>query len=341
MRLSVVTTMYRSTPYLRAFHERVRAAVLALTADYEIVFVNDGSPDDSLATALAIRDQDPNVKVVDLSRNFGHHKAMMAGLAHADGDFVFLIDCDLEEDPELVARFRTVMDETGADVVYGVQETRKGGCFERLSGGLFFKVFNFLSSHPIPPNLLTARLMTRRYVDALLEHREREICISGLWACTGFEQVAVPVTKRSRGATNYNLVRKVSLAVNAVTSFSAKPLYYVFYLGCAIIITAGLGIGYLVIGRLFFGIFLEGWLSVILSVWLLGGLTIFSIGLVGIYLAKTYIETKQRPNVIVREIYEHGNADAESGERLPTAAGARGRLLQHQAAPVRPGGPGR
>jgi putative glycosyltransferase len=338
MRLSVVTTLYRSAPHLRQFHARIRAAVLALTTDYEIVFVNDGSPDDSLAVALAIRDDDPRVKVVDLSRNFGHHKAMMTGLAHAGGDLVFLIDCDLEEDPEWLGRFHDTLATTGADVVFGVQTARKGGWFERWSGAAFFRLFNWLSNYPIPPNLLTVRLMTRRYVQALVEHREREICISGLWVLTGFRQLPLEVTKKARGKTSYHLSRKIALMINAVTSFSTRPLYFIFGLGCAIVTLASAGILTLIVGRLFFGVFLEGWLSVMLSIWLLGGLTIFSIGLVGIYLAKTYVETKQRPYTIVREVYEHGNA---GGEQLPTALGPRGRLLHHEAAPVRAGGPGR
>ncbi|MCC6992460.1 MAG: glycosyltransferase family 2 protein, partial [Acidobacteria bacterium] len=231
MRLSVVATLYRSSATLAAFHARASAAVAALTADYEIVLVNDGSPDDSLAVARALLDRDPRVRIVDLSRNFGHHKAMMTGLAHARGDLVFLIDADLEEEPELLESFHDTLQRQEADVVYGVQATRRGGVVERLSGWIFFKVFNWISEVPIPVNVVTVRLMTRRYVDALLSHRERETIIAGLWAITGFAQVPVAVTKGENRGSSYSLGHKIAVLVNSVTSFSDRPLIAIFYLG--------------------------------------------------------------------------------------------------------------
>src|SRR5438477_12923693 len=164
MRLSSVSTLYRSAPYLREFHARAAAAAAALTADVEFVYVNDGSPDDALEVALELRAEHGNVRVADLSRNFGHHRAMMAGLGHATGDLVFLIDCDLEEAPELLTAFAARMSETKADVVYGVQEGRGGGPANRLFGWAYYKLYNAVSADPIPRNLLTVRLMTRRYV---------------------------------------------------------------------------------------------------------------------------------------------------------------------------------
>src|SRR5262249_7421057 len=182
MELSIVTTLYRSAPFLREFHRRACAAAAKITSDFEIVLVNDGSPDDSQAVALSLCRDDPRVKVIELSRNFGHHKAMMTGLAHARGRLVFLIDSDLEEDPELLETFHRELLASGVDVVYGVQRQRKGGWYERLSGGLFYRLFNALSSFPIPHNLTTARLMTRPYVRALRRHRDQEMFIAGLWA---------------------------------------------------------------------------------------------------------------------------------------------------------------
>src|SRR4051812_8506243 len=134
MRLSIVTTLYRSAGSLAEFHRRVSRAAAALTGSYEIILVNDGSPDESLQIALNILKTDRLVRIVDLSRNFGHHKAMMTGLSYARGELVFLIDSDLEEEPELLAAFDGTLQSQSADVVYGVQESRKGGIFERLSG---------------------------------------------------------------------------------------------------------------------------------------------------------------------------------------------------------------
>lgn len=305
MRLSIVTTLYRSAPYLEEFYARVCAAAASITSDFEIILVNDGSPDSSLELALALFAKDSQVKVVDLARNFGHHKAMMTGLAHARGELVFLIDSDLEEEPELLGEFYRILKETAADVVYGVQQRRKGGLFERLSGALFFKLFNLFSTHAIPSNLITARLMSHRYVTALVSHQEREVCISGLWAITGFKQVPTFVKKHYKGASSYNFRNKIYTLVNVVTSFSNKPLILIFYLGCLIIMLSSTAALYLIVRRLFFGVLLEGWASLIVSIWLLGGLTIFCLGVIGIYLSKIFIETKQRPYTIIRQIYAH------------------------------------
>ena len=302
--LSVVSTLYKSGPWLEEFHRRVKEEVARLSPEHEIVLVNDGCPGDSLAKALDLQRRDPYVRIVDLSRNFGHHKAMMTGLAYARGRRVFLIDCDLEEPPELLGDFARKMDEDGADVVYGVQELRKGRLFERWSGALFFRLFNWLSSYPVPENLCTVRLMTHRYVSSLLEHEEREMIIGGLWAITGYKQVAVPIRKGLRPDSSYRLATKLGQVVDAVTSFSDRPLVLIFGFGTAIVCVSTAAALYLIVRRLFFGEFLLGWPSLIVSIWLLGGLTLFCIGIVGMYVAKVFLETKKRPYTIVREVYD-------------------------------------
>ena len=304
MRLSIVSTLYRSAPYLREFHARAAAAAVAITDDVEFVYVNDGSPDDALDVALSLREEFGNVRVVDLSRNFGHHRAMMAGLAHATGDRVFLIDCDLEEDPELLAAFAAKLAEAQADVVYGVQDNRGGGPANRLFGWLYYKLYNAVSADPIPRNLLTVRLMTRRYVDALLRHREAEFVISSLWVRTGFVQIPVAVTKGRKPTTSYDFRRKFVLMVNSITACSAVPLHYVFYLGLVVFSVSAVTALALVIRRLFFGVMLDGWPSLMVSIWMLGGLIIFCQGVIGIYLAKVYHEAKRRPPTITREVFE-------------------------------------
>lgn len=306
MRLSVVATMYRSSPYLDEFCRRATATAQTVTRDFEVVLVNDGSPDDSLDTALRIRRSNPHIKVVDLARNFGHHKAMMTGLQHASGELVFLIDCDLEEAPELLPKFLEEMQRTGADVVHGQQRRRRGSWFERLSGALFYKVFNAISSTPIPPSLMTVRLMTRRYVDALARYQEREMNIAALWTHTGFKQVAVPLDKPHKGSTTYDLSRKIAHFVNSVTSFSSTPLEFIFYMGFSIAVFAGIYGAYLIGRWIVLDHIPEGWSSLIVSVWFLGGLTLLSIGVIGVYLSKVFSEVKQRPFTIVREIHEAG-----------------------------------
>jgi putative glycosyltransferase len=318
--LSIVTTLHRSAPFIEEFYARISRAASELTTDFEIVLVNDGSPDDSLTRAIGLVERDERVRVIDLARNFGHHKAMMTGLAHACGDLVFLIDSDLEEDPELLIPFADTLRSSQADVVYGVQRERRGGLIERWSGKVFFKVFNLLSDCPIPENLITVRLMTRQYVSALLSHRERETMIAGLWALTGFRQVPLEVTKHVRSATTYTFRRKVAVFVNSITSFSSRPLELIFYLGLAIgCISAGAAV-YLIIRRLFFGILLPGWPSLIVSVWLLGGMILACLGIIGVYLSKIFIETKQRPYTIVRHVYERTPIRARSDDSRDSRA---------------------
>lgn len=311
MRLSIVSSLYASAPYVEDFCRRASDAARQITPDFEIILVNDGSPDRSLEVALECRRRNAHVKVIDLARNFGHHKAMMTGLAHARGDLVFLIDCDLEESPELLPAFLREMERSVADVVFGVQRTRRGGWFERVSGSLYYTLFNAITAHPIPRNLLTVRLMSRRYVQALVEHQEREINIGALWAHTGFAQVPFPVEKRHKGASSYDVRKKITHLVNSVTSFSSAPLVFIFYLGLSLSLFAGIFGSYLIIRRLFFGVLLEGWPSLIVSVWFLGGLTLLALGVIGVYLAKIFTEVKQRPYTIIRHVFE-ADVNAES-----------------------------
>lgn len=297
--------MFCSAPYLREFHRRVSDAARSFAgSDYELVFVNDGSPDDALEIALALQDQDPHLRIVDLSRNFGHHQAIWTGLRHARGEFIYLLDCDLEEAPEWLANLDARRMETGADVVFGVQKTRAGSWRRRLAAAAYYRLLNLLSPVQIPEDLMTVRLMSRRYVNALLQHTEATFVISGLWARTGFQQVAMPLEKGHKGKTTYGLMRCVKLLVHSVTSFSELPLFFVFYLGMALLASASAVAAYLVAGALFFGRMLSGWPSLMVSIWFLGGLSLFGQGVLGIYLARVYQESKRRPITLVRQVYE-------------------------------------
>ncbi len=304
MRLSIVASLYQSAAYVVEFHLRASATARQLVGeDYEIVLVNDGSPDKSLDIAVQLTLSDSHVVVVDLSRNFGHHKAMMTGLAQARGLRVFLIDSDLEEEPEWLTSFARQMDFDSCDVVYGAQAQRKGGVFERWSGQWFYRLFKALTGLDLPENIVTARLMTRRYVEALLRHEEREVFLAGLWHITGFVQKPQSVKKHNTSQTTYTFRRKMSLLVNSVTSFSNAPLVSIFYIGIAISLIAVLYIAYLSIHWLFLAQSLSGWTSVMASIWLLGGMIISFIGVVGIYLSKIFTETKRRPYTIIRQVY--------------------------------------
>jgi putative glycosyltransferase len=314
MKLSIVTTLYKSAPYVEEFHRRASEAARRITDDYEIVMVDDGSPDNSLDLACRLARSDARLRVVELSRNFGHHKAMMTGLAHAGGELCFLIDSDLEEDPAVLQEFFDRMQVTGADVIYGFQDQRKGGMGERISGSVAYRLFDLLLSHPIPRNHITVRLMKREYVDSLLLHREQETVIGGLWVITGFRQLGIAVDKQSRRQTSYSYWRRWLSLIDSVTSFSETPLVLIFYLGIMISSLSGLvGIG-LIVHKIVFRGTVAGWVSVMLSVWFLGGLLIFCVGVIGIYISKIFIETKNRPYTIVRRLHQWPVQPAASKE---------------------------
>ncbi|OAJ96175.1 glycosyltransferase family 2 protein [Vibrio bivalvicida] len=306
MKLSIVTTLYNSCAYILEFHQRVSIEAQKITEQYEVIFVDDGSPDDSLDVAIQLSNEDERVKVIELSRNFGHHKAMMTGLSHAKGELVFLIDSDLEEEPELLGCFYSEMnrDKNDLDVLYGVQYKRKGGLFEKISGQLFYSTLNYLTDLNMSENMVTARLMKKDYVNALVSHDEREIFIAGLWQITGFNQKAVAIKKHSSSETTYSLRHKLSILENSIVSFSNKPLKLIFHTGLWISVISFIYILYIVYKNLFHSISIEGWSSLIASIWFLGGLIILFVGMLGIYMSKIYTESKRRPYSIIRRVYE-------------------------------------
>ncbi len=305
MKISIVTTMYCSAQYIEEFYSRISASVSKITKNYEMIFVNDGSPDRSLEIAVNLFKNDKKVKVLDLSRNFGHHKAIMAGLAHTTGNYVFLIDCDLEEEPEWIEFFWEELNkDDSTDVIYGVQEKRKGNIWNRSTGFIFYKFYNMLSDVKIQKDVVTVRLMKKNYVKALLSYQERELFLAGIFADAGFNQKSVTVIKGHNSPTTYSLKRRINLMINSITSFSNKPLRIIFYTGLIVCFISVIFTIRVFFKKLFGNVELSGWTSLILSIWLLGGIIIFSIGVIGIYLSKVFNEIKLRPNSIVKKIYE-------------------------------------
>lgn len=300
--LSIVTTLYKSALHIEEFHKRISEEAEKISDDYEIVMVDDGSPDNSLAVALSLMKDDPKLRVVELSRNFGHHKAMMTGLEHAEGELVFLIDVDLEEPPELMTRFYEEMKRREWDVVYGVQEERKGGIVKRVGGAIGWWLVNVMLPIRVPINQSTVRLMTRKFVQQLTRHKEHMTAIGGLWTITGFRQTGLQFDKKSRKQSSYSFIKRLQTLLDSITSFSERPLYGVFFLGFGLFTMSSIVAAYLISQKLS-GAVLDGWVSVMVSVWLLGGLAIFCIGVVGLYVSRIFIETKDRPYTIVRDIY--------------------------------------
>lgn len=304
MQLSIVSTLYYSAPCLEEFVQRINACAQQISSDYELILVNDGSPDDSLHKALDMQQQNPQLKIIDLSRNFGHHEAGMAGLEQAQGEYVFLIDSDLEEAPELMLEFWQAMQSNQeVDVIYGVQEQRKGKWFEQFSGYLFYIIFNQLSSVKIATNALTVRLMKKHYVQAITQYQERNLFVAGIMAHAGFNQQARVVTKKSKESTSYTFAKRLKLFITCLTSFSSKPLEYLFAAGSSLLLLSILAMLYFCLNYFIFNESISNIKAIIVATGIVTGSVVSCSGLLGIYLAMMTTEIKQRPRTLIKKIY--------------------------------------
>ena len=307
MKLSIITTLYQSEPYLDEFHQRISASALSITDDYELILVNDGSPDQALNKARYLQKTNPKIIIIDLSRNFGHHEAGMIGLNACSGDYIFLIDSDLEEAPELLQQFWTILNNnTETDVVYGIQAIRKGRWSERCSGQIFYYLFNKLSETSISENLLTVRLMKRKFVNAIVQYQEKHLFVAGIMAHAGFNQQAVPVHKASKQRRSYTLSKQLKLFLTCITSFSSKPLEYMLVAGIILLgLTFLAGLALLTYSLFFSNQAMNSTYIILLATSFISAITLSCTGLLGLYLGKIYDEVKQRPRAIVKTIY-HG-----------------------------------
>lgn len=311
--ISVVTTLYNSAPFLKEFlHQTILTLKDIGFQSYEIILVNDGSPDHSLNLALDLKRnvyKNENIKIIDLSRNFGHHYAALCGLEHSKGNIVFFIDSDLEVLPSSLKlfyeKFLEVKEKDDIDVVYGYQSKRIGKWSEKYSAQLFWKLFNFLSNIKVPENILSERLMTRRYVDALIQMKDRNVFLGGMFYWVGFKQIGIDITRqKKREKSNYSLIRKIALFINAITSFSAYPLYLLFWIGIFIFFITTLIILFLIIRKLFFpNTILIGYTSITVLLLHIEGLIILVGSVLGLYLAKLFNQSLERPIYIVKDIY--------------------------------------
>jgi putative glycosyltransferase len=308
MKLSVVSTLYQSKVFLDKFLIEIEKAIqLIQIVDYELIFVNDGSPDNSLQYLITLKKEKyPKIKIIDLSRNFGHHYAIQAGLREAKGDLVFLIDNDLETHPNVLVNFyKTIKEDKSLDVVYGFQEVRKGNFIERVLGCLFWILINKLSDTKIPHNILTERLMTQEYVKALLSLNDANLFLGGMMFWVGFSQKGIPIEKGQRvGASTYSFKRRMDLMLQAITSFSGKPLVYLFYFGLIVSFLSVLFIIYLIIQKILYVDEVQlGWTSLVAISVLVLGVISTSLGVMGIYVYKIYKQVQGRPNAIIKKIH--------------------------------------
>jgi glycosyltransferase involved in cell wall biosynthesis len=304
-RLSIVAPCFNEQEVLDLFFDRIDAELAALGVEYEIVCVNDGSRDHTLAVLLARHQADPRVKVINLARNFGKETALSAGLDAASGDMVVPIDVDLQDPPELIGQFITAW-EAGADVAYGVRVDRSAdSLLKRLTAQGFYKAFNRLSDVDLPYNAGDFRLMDRRVVEVLRQLPERNRFMKGLFAWVGFKQEAIPYARpeRAAGTSSWRYWKLWNFALDGITSFSTAPIRVWSYVGLAAGLTAVAFAGTIVVRTLLFGRDVPGYPSLMVVILMGFGLQMLAIGALGEYVARIYQEVKGRPLYVVMDRY--------------------------------------
>jgi glycosyltransferase involved in cell wall biosynthesis len=302
--ISFVLPVHNEADGLRASHaELIRATGELTDHSFEYVYVNDGSRDGSLDLLRQLEGADPRVRVLDLSRNFGHQIAITAGIDHARGDAIIVMDTDLRDPPavalELIAAW-----EQGADIVYAQRRSRWDSALKRFSAWLYYALLHVFAEVNIPRNTGDFRLMDRRAADALRQHRERNRFVCGMVASLGFTQVGVPFDRdeRSAGSTSYPLGKMLRLAADGITSFSTAPLRVITRLGVLSVGLSLLGICYALWQKLLRPeTTVEGWTWLVVAVLFMGGVQMLSLGVIGSYVGRIYSEVQNRPLYLLRE----------------------------------------
>ena len=271
--------------------------------EYEIILVNDGSPDRSQDRLAAIASRDPRVIVLNLSRNFGQHPAILAGLERACGEQVVVMDCDLQEAPEDIPRFVAKAAE-GYDVVFGRRLRSRGPWLKRVTSRVWFAVINALSDLPVVPGTGTFSLIRRPVVDELLKMPNRHSHYQQLVRWMGFRQAFIDIEQHRRydgGRSSYSVRALVRHAILGVVAHSTRLLTFSIYVGFGFVALSVLQFGHVIYLKLFRGVGVAGWTSLMAAIWLIGGATLSSLGIIGLYIARIVEEVKQRPAFIVRE----------------------------------------
>jgi len=303
-RLSLVVPVYNEEEGIRAFHARASAVMKTLPElDYEIIYVDDGCKDQSFEIMEEFAAADDKVRVVKLSRNFGHQIAITAGLDHARGDAIVFIDADLQDPPEvileMVARWRE-----GFDVVYGQRRRREGeSAFKLATASVFYRMLRALASIDIPPDVGDFRLISSRVAQELRALREKDRYIRGLVSWVGFRQTAVVYDRDERvaGVTKYPLRKMIKFALDGLTSFSTAPLRVATWMGYAASFLAFLYL-LVVFVQVLMGITVDGWASIMVVALFMGGVQLICLGILGEYIGRVFNEVKPRPIYIVEKV---------------------------------------
>lgn len=299
--VSIIIPAYNEADNIPNIVEKIQSVFQNMDYRYEIILVDDGSKDDTLETIKSQALADENIFFLEFSKNFGHQLAVKAGMDYAYGNCVISMDCDQQHPPELIPAMLEKW-EAGYDVVYTVRgDDDKLSRSKRSSSSTFYKVLNWLSDIELEPGTADFRLLDQKVVKVFREYQENEPFLRGLVKWSGFKQYALHYepAQRYSGQSKYTLKKMIRLALQGVTSFSIKPLYTAVYLGFAFSMASVLYIPY-VMYALFSGHEVSGWASLIMTVVFFGGLQLMILGIIGIYVGKMFMQTKNRPNYIVR-----------------------------------------
>jgi polyisoprenyl-phosphate glycosyltransferase len=303
--LSIVVPMYNEEEVVDLFFARMEPLLAELGLRYEILCVNDGSRDGTLAKLVAHHQRNPSIKVIELTRNFGKEQALSAGLDASTGAAVIPMDVDLQDPPELISELLARWRE-GYDVVYGVRRSRESdGYVKRTTASLFYRLFNQLTEHRIPENTGDFRLMDRKVVEALKLLPERNRFMKGLFSWVGYRQVGVEYVREQRaaGTTKWNYWRLWNFALDGITSFSTLPLRLWSYVGVFISLLAFFYASFLIFRTLIHGIDVPGYASLMVVILFLGGIQLITLGIIGEYVGRLYREAKGRPLYLVGRTY--------------------------------------
>ncbi len=310
--ISLVAPFYNEEPLIDRFFKTVIEILQKTGLEWEIVCVDDGSSDRTLERLLAGARANPAVKVLQLSRNFGKEAALTAGMEASAGDVVILIDADLQDPPELISRMLDKWRE-GYDVVYGVRQSRDSDSLgKRISASGFYRIFNRLTPTPVPANAGDFRLMDRRVVDRVRQLPERTRFMKGLFAWVGFKSTAIAYDRPGRvaGQSAWSYWKLWNFALDGLTSFSTMPLRVWTYVGLAVSLLSFLYASFLIFRTLIVGVDLPGYASLMVVILFLGGIQLISLGVIGEYLGRVFIEVKQRPVYLVDQVYQFDRGDA-------------------------------
>ena len=317
--LSLVVPVFNEEESIQAFIDTIDKELEPLRDRLEIVFVNDGSRDRTRKVVEEVIEKDPRVTLVNLARNFGKEAAMTAGLHHARGDAVIPMDVDLQDPPSLILEFVRLWQEEGYDTVYGVRTDRNADtAMKRLTAGGFYRLFNAVSTTTrIPENAGDFRLMDRRVVEVIKQLPERNRFMKGLFAWAGFNSIGVPYERPARvaGETKFNYWKLWNFALDGFFSFSSWPLRVWSYVGAGVALLSFLYILVIITKVIFFGIDMPGYASLMSVILFLGGMQLISIGVLGEYLGRMFLEVKQRPVFVIEGVYGQYARDDKAAEQ--------------------------